>query len=92
MRLGHKTALSQAKPMPFTKHITQIDRDYLQTEVTNQSFLPLKLCDAKLLHVFEWKKEKEKLLQLRSKQIMDKLEKRMKASSENRHMNMIEEV
>jgi hypothetical protein len=50
------------------------------------------MTDAKLLHVFEWKREKEKLLELRSKQIMEKLEKRMKASSENRHINMIEEV
>lgn len=62
----------------------QIDPDYLQVEVTNQSFLPIKMNDAKLLHVFEWKKEKEKLLELRSKQIMAKLEKRMKVSSENR--------
>ena len=62
----------------------QIDRDYLQTEVTNQSYLPIKMNDAKLLHVFEWKKEKEKLLELRSKQIMDKLEKRMKITTENR--------
>lgn len=67
MRLGHKTALSQAKPIPFTKQALQIDKDYLQTEVTNQSYLPIKLNDAKLLHVFEWKKEKEKLLELRSK-------------------------
>jgi len=57
-RLGHKTTLSQAKPVPFS-HMQIEDAQF---EVTNDSRLPLKINDAKLLHVLEWKKEKERMM------------------------------
>lgn len=66
--------------------------DYLSIEVTNNSRLPLKNTDAKLLHVFEWKREKARLMEARSKQIMTTLQKRIKASSENRQYTLIEDV
>lgn len=61
-------------------------------EVTNDSRLPLKINDAKLLHVLEWKREKERMMNERNKQIMDKLQRRMESSSLNRQYAMIEEV
>ena len=87
-RLGHKTTLSQAKPVPFS-HIQIEDPKF---EVTNDSRLPLKINDAKLLHVLEWKREKERMMNERNKQIMDKLQRRMESSSVNRQFAMIEEV
>jgi len=57
-RIGHKTTLSQAKPTPFS----QMKIEDASFEVTNDSRLPLKISDAKLLHVLEFKKEKEKML------------------------------
>ena len=62
-RLGHKSALSQAKPLPFSKTSLVLDPIFVSAEVTNNSRLPLRLNDAKLLHVHEWKKEKELLIQ-----------------------------
>ena len=59
----------------------------MNIEVTNDSKLPLRMCDAKLLHMHEWKKEKET-----KKIIMERLNIKMKQSSLNRNQNLIEDV
>ena len=64
----------------------------MNIEVTNDSKLPLRMCDAKLLHMHEWKKEKERLIEERNKIIMERLNIKMKQSSLNRNQNLIEDV
>lgn len=64
----------------------------MDIEVTNDSRLPLRMQDAKLLHMHQWKKEKERLINERNKLIMDRLDIKMKQSSLNRNQNLIEDV
>jgi hypothetical protein len=59
--VGHKTALSQVKPAHFTKQMFDPHRQ-LEVEVTNNSNLPLKITDAKLLFMKDWKREKDLLI------------------------------
>lgn len=71
-RFGHKASLSQAKPVPFSRMkieeahppvpFSNMQIEHAQFEVTNDSRLPLKINDAKLLHMLEWKKEKERMM------------------------------
>ena len=54
------------------------DPHRLDLEVTNNSNLPLKITDAKLLFMKDWKREKDILILERSKQLMERIQNKMK--------------
>jgi hypothetical protein len=59
--VGHKTALSQVKPPKFSENL--FDPSQLEPiEITNDSKLPIKFADAKLIFLKDWKREKDQMV------------------------------
>lgn len=91
--VGHKTALSQMKPPQFTEE--SFDQKMLapqDIEVTNNSNLPIKFADAKLIFLKDWKREKDLMVQERSKELLARIQKKLKQSTQLREQIMIEDV
>ncbi len=66
--------------------------NFAPLEVTNNSNLPIKFTDAKLIFLKDWKREKDLLIQERSKQLLARIQSKMKQSTQLREQLMIEDV
>lgn len=68
------------------------NNNFAPFEVTNDSKLPIKFTDAKLIILKDWKREKDLLIQERSKQLLARIQSKMKQSTQLREQLMIEDV